>query len=449
MADRKNDFTKGSVVGNIMSMALPMTLAQIINLLYNIVDRIYIARIPVNGTIALTGLGLTFPIITLISAFSNLFGMGGAPLCSIARGAKNEERAKNIMKCSYTLLVVTGIILTVIVFLFMKPILYLFGASDITFSYARDYLQIYLIGTVFVMISLGMNQFINAQGFGKVGMCTVLCGAVTNIVLDPILIFGFHMGVQGAGLATVISQGLSMIWVLLFLKSDKAILRLSPKEFYFDRVLAKQISTVGVSGFTLAATNSAVQIVCNMKLQQYGGDLYIGVMTVLNSVRDILTMPVQGISNGAQPVLGYNYGARVYDRVKKSIRFMSTACCIYTTVAWLVVVVAPEFFIRIFNGNEALIRAGVPALHMYFFGFVFMSLQFSGQATFVALGKAKQATFFSIFRKIIIVVPLTMILPGMFGLGIKGVFLAEPISNLVGGLASFLTMYITVYRKLE
>lgn len=448
MMEGKNDFTKGSIPRNIMNMALPMTLAQIINLMYNIVDRIYIGRIPIEGTLALTGLGLTFPVITILSAFANLFGMGGAPLCSIARGKKEHQRAGNLMKCSYTLLVITGIFLMVICFLFMKPIMYAFGASDTIYPYARDYLQIYLLGTVFVMISLGMNNFINAQGFGKIGMYTILCGAVSNIILDPVFIFGFHLGVRGAAIATVISQGISAFFALRFLSSKKAILRLNPRQFFVDRKLAKEITAMGVSGFTLAATNGAVQIVCNSQLQTFGGDLYIGVMTILNSVRDILTMPVTGITNGAQPVIGFNYGAGEYQRVKESIRFITLSCLLYTGLAWLCVVLFPEIFIHIFNGSEEIMKAAVPALHIYFFGFIFMTLQFSGQASFVALGKAKQATFFSIFRKIVIVVPLAIFLPYIRELGVNGVFWSEPISNLIGGVACFSTMIITVWRKL-
>ena len=444
----KNDFTKGSIPRNIMNMALPMTLAQIINLMYNIVDRIYIGRIPIEGTLALTGLGLTFPIITILSAFANLFGMGGAPLCSIARGKKQHQRAGNLMKCSYTLLVITGIFLMVICFLFMKPLMYAFGASDTIYPYARDYLQIYLLGTVFVMISLGMNNFINAQGFGKIGMYTILCGAVSNIILDPVFIFGFHLGVRGAAIATVISQGISALFALRFLSSRKAILRLNPRQFFVDKKLAKEITAMGVSGFTLAATNGAVQIVCNSQLQTFGGDLYIGVMTILNSVRDILTMPVTGITNGAQPVIGFNYGAGEYQRVKESIRFITLSCLLYTGLAWLCVVLFPEIFIHIFNGSEEIMKAAIPALHIYFFGFIFMTLQFSGQASFVALGKAKQATFFSIFRKIVIVVPLAIFLPYIGELVVNGVFWSEPISNLIGGVACFSTMMITVWRKL-
>lgn len=446
--EEHNDFTKGSIPKNIMSMALPMTLAQVINLLYNIVDRIYIGRIPVEGTLALTGLGLTFPVITILSAFANLFGMGGAPLCSIARGKKEYKRAENLMKCSYTLLVFTGVGLMAVGFIFMKPVLYAFGASDVIYPYARDYLQLYLLGTAFVMISLGMNNFINAQGFGKIGMYTILCGAVSNLVLDPVFIFGFHLGVRGAAIATVLSQCFSAFFAIKFLSGPRAILRLNPKKFFLDWKLAKEITAMGISGFTLAATNGAVQIVCNAQLQNFGGDLYIGVMTILNSVRDILTMPVTGITNGAQPVIGFNYGAGENRRVRESIRFITGACLLYTSLAWLCVVLFPELFIHIFNGSGELMEEAVPALHIYFFGFIFMTLQFSGQATFVALGKAKQATFFSIFRKIVIVVPLAVLLPYIKQLGVNGVFWSEPISNLIGGTACFMTMMLTVWRKL-
>lgn len=447
--EEKNDFTKGSIPKNIMNMALPMTLAQVINLLYNIVDRIYIGRIPVEGTLALTGLGLTFPVITILSAFANLFGMGGAPLCSIARGKKENQRAGDIMRCSYTLLLITGVLLTVVCFLFMKPILYAFGASDAIYPYARDYLQVYLLGTVFVMMSLGMNNFINSQGFGKIGMYTILCGAVSNIILDPIFIFGFHLGVRGAAIATVVSQGLSAFFALKFLSGRKAILRLNPKQFFVNGTLAKEIMAMGISGFTLSATNGAVQIACNAQLQTFGGDLYIGVMTILNSVRDILTMPVTGITGGAQPVIGFNYGAGEYKRVKESIGFITISCLVYTALAWLCVVLFPEIFIHIFNGNARMMEAAVPALHIYFFGFIFMTLQFSGQTAFVALGKAKQATFFSIFRKIVIVVPLAVLLPYVGNLGVDGVFWSEPISNLIGGVACFSAMILMVWRKLS
>ena len=314
---------------------------------------------------------------------------------------------------------------------------------------AGAYLTIYLIGSVFVMVGLGMNSFINSQGFGKTGMLTVLLGAVVNIVLDPVFIFLFHMGVQGAALATVISQLLSAAWVMRFLTGKKAIYRLRVSKMKIQPKLTREITALGLSGFIMSITNSAVQIVCNATLQQFGGDLYVGVMTVLNSIREVLTMPVTGLTNGAQPVLGYNFGAGQYARVRSGIRFMSIVCIAFTTAAWIILMLIPEVFIHIFNSSPELIEKGVPALNLYFFGFFMMSLQFAGQSTFVALGKSRQAVFFSLLRKAFIVVPLTLWLPHVFGLGVNGVFLAEPISNFIGGSASFFTMLATVWPMLK
>lgn len=446
---RNNDFTKGSVPKSILSLALPMTLAQLINILYNIVDRMYIGRIPNASTLALTGIGVTFPIITIIMAFANLFGMGGAPLCSIARGKGDNEEAEKIMGNSFALLIISGITLTVLGLIFKKPLLFLFGASDATFSYANDYIGIYLLGTIFVMISLGMNSFINSQGFGRIGMMTILLGAIINIILDPIFIFIFNMEVKGAAFATIISQFLSALWVLKFLTGKNTILKLKFKNFKINLSILKRIISLGLSSFIMALTNSTVQIICNITLQSYGGDLYVGIMTVINSIREIIMMPVSGITNGSQPVLGFNYGAKEYKRVRSGIKFMSIVCILYTTFIWLILRMFPEFFIRIFNSEPELIQNGVPSMNIYFFGFFAMSLQFSGQSTYVALGRSKQAVFFSLLRKIIIVVPLTLILPRMFNLGTTGVFLAEPISNFLGGTACYVTMLFTVWPSLK
>lgn len=443
-----NDFSKGSVIKNIVSLSLPMTLAQLINVLYNVVDRIYIGRIPEHATLSLTGLGLALPVISLVTAFANLFGMGGAPLCSIERGRGNLDEAERIMGNSFAMMLLFGVLLTVLGLLFKRPLMYLFGASDATFPYADAYITIYLLGSIFVMIGLGMNSFINSQGFGKIGMMTVLLGAVTNIILDPIFIFLFHMGVKGAALATIISQFLSAAWVVKFLVSDKAILKLKREAMKVKAERIKKIVGLGLSGFTMAITNCSVQIACNATLQTYGGDLYVGVMTVINSLREVMSMPVAGITNGAQPVMGYNYGAEEYKRVKEAIRFMSVSVIIYTTAAWALVHGLPEFFIRIFNQDADLIEACIPALQIYFFGFFMMSLQFAGQAVFVALGKSKSAVFFSIFRKVIIVIPLTLFLPTFRNLGTSGVFLAEPVSNFIGGIVCFGTMLLTVWPEL-
>lgn len=449
MADTRNDFSKGNVVENILRLAVPMTMAQLINVLYNIIDRIYIGRMQTDATLALTGLGLCLPIISMVIAFANLFGMGGAPLCSIERGRGNVDEAEKIMGNSFVLLVVFGLGLTVLGLVFKRPMLYLFGASDLTYPYADQFISIYLLGTVFVMMGLGMNSFINSQGFGTVGMMTVLLGAAANIILDPIFIFVLDMGVRGAALATVISQFLSALWTVKFLTGRKAILKLRPSCFRLKKYRVGNIVALGMSGFTMAITNSSVQIMYNASLQHYGGDLYVGVMTVINSVREVISMPVSGLTNSAQPVMGFNYGAGEYGRVKRVIVFVSVISIAYTTAMWGLVHGFPEFFIRIFNQDPQLLEAGVPAMRIYYFGFFFMSLQFAGQSVYVALGKAKRAVFFSILRKVVIVIPLIFLIPGIFGNGTSGVFMAEPISNLIGGGACFITMLVTVWPELS
>ena len=442
-AKKENDFSKGSVISNILKLALPMTLAQLINVLYNIVDRVYIGMIPENATLSLTGLGLCLPIISMVIAFANLFGMGGAPLCSIERGRGNKKEAEAIMGNAFVMMVAVGILLTILGLIFKRPMLYLFGASDATISYADSYITIYLLGNIFVMTGLGMNSFINSQGFGTVGMMTVLLGAITNII------FVFHMGVRGAALATILSQCLSAIWILTFLTGKRAILKLRPSAMKLEGGRILRIVGLGMSGFTMAITNSSVQVMYNAMLQRFGGDLYVGIMTVINSVREVISMPVNGMTNSSQPVMGFNYGAGEYGRVRKSIVFVSVACIIYTVIMWLFVHECPEFFIRIFNREGELVEAGIPAMRVYFFGFFMMSLQFSGQAVFVGLGKSKKAVFFSIFRKVIIVIPLILMLPTVFGLGTTGILMAEPISNFIGGVACFGTMLFTVWPELK
>lgn len=443
-----NDFSKGKVWRNIIAQAVPLILAQLVQILYNVVDRVYIGHLPGEDNIALTGVGLVFPITILIMAFTCLFSMGGNPLFAMARGARDEDKAEKIMGNVFSLLTLSSIALMVLCYIFRRPILYLFGASDASYVYADAYLTIYLLGTPFAMITSGMNGFINGQGFPRIGMLTTIIGAVLNLILDPIFIYGLDMGVGGAALATIISQIVSSIWVLKFLTGKKALLHIKKKYFKIDLKLAKEISTLGMAGFIMQGTNCLVQIVCNTTLQRWGGDIYVSVMTILNSVREILSLPVMGIANGAQPVLGYNYGAKEYHRVKEGIRFTSLIGTAYTVVAWILVMLLPEFLISIFSNDVTTLELGPSALNLYFFGYFFMAFQFAGQSIFQGLGKAKQAIFFSLFRKVVIVVPLTLILPS-FGLGVNGVFLAEPISNAIGGLACFLTMWFTLYRKLE
>lgn len=447
MTEQKHDFGTGSVERNIINMAVPMTVAQVLNLLYNLVDRMYIGHIPGASSLALTGVGITFPVISMITAFASLYGMGGAPLCSMARGKRDYEKARRIMQDAFWMLVITGILLTIVGFLIERPLLYALGASDVTYPYASAYLKIYFIGNLFVMIGLGMNPFVNAQGFGTTGMVTVGLGAVINILLDPLFIFVFHLGVQGAAAATVLSQLASAIWVVLFLMGKKPMLRLSLRWQMPDWNLVRQIVTLGMANFIVNFTNSLVQVVCNRQLQVYGGDLYVGVMTVLTSVRDVATMVVHGITSGAQPVISFNYGAGLKTRVKRGIRFMTVVCIVYTCIVWVLTLAFPEVFISMFNAEPDLVAAAVPSMHLYFFGFCFMALQFAGQSTFQALGEARYAITFSIFRKVVIVVPLTILLPLIPALGLKGVFIAEPISNVVGGCACFFTMLAVVWFK--
>lgn len=449
MKARQTDFSQGKVSRNILSVAVPMTVAQLLNLLYNIVDRMFIGRIPEVGTLALTGVGLCFPLITMISAFTLLFGSGGSPLCAMARGRGDEKEAGLLMGNTFAMLLITAAVLMLVGYLFHRPILYAFGASDMTFPFAGVYIRIYLAGTVFVMITLGMNPFINSQGFARIGMLTVLLGAVCNTILDPVFIFVFHLGVAGAALATILSQALSALWVMRFLTGSEAELKLTRASMRLSAARVLSIVRLGMSGFFMAFTNSLSQIACNVNLQHYGGDLYVGIMTVLNSVREIFTMPVTGLTNGASPVLSFNYGEGAYHKVLEGIRFVTIACILFTLAAWGVLWIFPEFFIRLFNSDPELIEAGVPALHTFFFGFVFMALQFAAQSTFVALGKSGRATFFSLFRKVVIVVPLTFLLPRLWNLGVNGVFWAEPISNLIGGCASFFTMLLTVVPELR
>ena len=430
----------------LVQLAIPAVVAQIINLLYNIVDRIYIGHIPGVGAAALTGVGLFTPILMLINACAMLAGSGGAPRAAISMGKKDNKTAEKILGNCFVILLLMAVALTVLFFAFAPQLLTLFGASDQTLPYGVDYARIYILGSIFVLIVMGMNPFINAQGFGKTGMFTVVIGAVINIVLDPIFIFLMDMGVKGAALATVIAQGVSAVWVLQFLTGRRSILKLRRRCLPLQGKRVRRIIALGLSGFCMNMTNSLVQVVCNATLQFYGGDLYVGIMTIINSVREVFFMPVHGLTNGSQPVMGYNYGAGKYGRVRQSIRFGCGLTVAYAAAFWALAMAFPGLMIQIFNDEPEVIQAGIPALRIYFALFIPMSLQSAGQAVFVALGRSKQAVFFSLLRKAIINAPLTVILP--IWIGTNGVFIAEAVSQLVGGLACFVTMYCTVYRPL-
>lgn len=443
-----NDFSKGKIWKIIVAQAVPLTLAQIVQLFYNIVDRIYIGHLSGVDGAALAGVGLTFPVIALIGAFTSLFGTGGSTLFAIVRGAKEDKKAELIIGNVFFLLSVCSIILFAFVFLFCRQILYLFGASNNSYIYAGAYMKIYLFGTSFSMLSAGLNGFINAQGFPKTGMLTTVLGAALNLILDPLFIFAFHMGVGGAALATVISQAVSAVWVLRFLVGKKALLRLKRENIHVDWKCTKDIIAIGISGFVMQSTTSLVQVFYNKTLLTYGGDLYVGIMAVLTSVRDLTTLTVQGLNNGAQPVMGYNYGAGENQRVKEGIRFSIVAGFVYTSVIWLLVSCFPREIMGLFSGEDTLIEAGIPGLKIFFFAFFFLAFHMAGQTVFLALGQAKKAVFFSMLRKVMLVIPLVLLLPRL-GLGVNGVFMSEPLANFTAGLICFVTMWRTVYQKLD
>ena len=449
---RKNDFSQGSIPKNILSLAIPLTVAQLTVVLYNVVDRAFIGHIDAIGRDAFTGIGLVMPVTYIITAFANLCGTGGAPLCSIARGEGDEGRASRIMGVSFTFLLLLGAALTAVFYLFHEPFLYLVGGSPDTVEHARSYLLIYLAGTIPVMIGLGMNPFINAQGFGRTGMMTTLLGAVINLILDPLFIFVLGMGVRGAALATVIAQVCSAAWVLAFLTGRRAILRLDRGSLGLDGPILRRVCGLGLTGFTFSVTNSLVQAIGNAQLQSYGapsgtGDLYVAAMTAITSVREIVFQPIRGLTQGAQPVLGYNYGAGRYGRVRESIRFLTVSCLAYNVVVWLLLLAFPGVFILLFNDDPALLEVGVKTMRIYYAAYVMMSFQMIGQNTFVALGRAKQAVFFSLWRKVVLVMPLMLVFPRFWGPA--GVFAAEPVSDVIGGGICYLTMMATVGREMR
>lgn len=448
---KRIDFEHGTVTGNILGAALPMLVAQILNLLYNIVDRIYIARIPNIGTAALGAVGLCFPLIVVITAFSNLFGSGGAPLFSIYRGKGEPQRAANVMNTSFTMVCVCAVVLMAVGFIFARPLLVLFGASTDALVYAYPYLMIYLIGTLPSMIATGMNPFINAQGYSTIGMTSVAVGAVANLLLDPLFIFVLGFGVQGAAIATVISQALSAVFVFVFLtrKSELKVRFLKKKEFSECIGYAKNIVSLGTAGFIMQLTNSLVSICCNNILSDVGGDIYISVMTIVSSVRQLVETPIYAMNEGTSPILSYNYGACRPARVRKAMAVMSTMILGYTAVMWSIIILFPNALIGIFSSDAALMQDAVPALKQYFAAFICMDFQYIGQTVFKSLNKKKQAIFFSLLRKVFIVVPLTYMMPYMFHIGTAGVFLAEPASNVIGGTLCLVVMLCTILPELK
>lgn len=448
---KRVDFENGTIMQNILGTALPMLVAQILNLLYNVVDRIYIARIPQIGTTALGAVGLCFPLIVMISAFANLFGSGGAPLFSIERGQKQTKQALHVMDTSFTMLCAGGTALMGIVFAFAQPLLTLFGASADAMVYALPYLQVYLIGTLPSMIAVGMNPFINAQGYSTMGMFSVSIGAITNLLLDPLFIFVLHFGVRGAAIATVLSQCLAAGFVLFFLmgKAELRVRLLHKDEIPHCLGYAKSIISLGTAGFIMQLTNSLVTICCNNVLVVTGGDIYISVMTIISSVRQLVETPIYAITEGASPVISYNYGAHRATRVFKAGLVMAVMVLIYTAIMWSIILLMPYTLIRVFSSDTELVADCIPMLKLYFSAFIFMDLQYIGQTVFKSLNKKRQAIFFSLLRKVFIVVPLTYLLPYAFHMGTDGVFMAEPVSNVIGGSLCFIVMLCTVLSELK
>lgn len=446
MGKVENNFAIGSVSKHIINLAVPMIVAQLINVLYNVVDRIYIGRIPGEATLAMGGLGLCLPLISIINAFANLFGMGGAPLCSIARGRGDNEEAEKIMGNSFMLLIIFSVVLMVVGFIFKEDLLWLFGASANTIGYANDYMTIYLLGTLFVLIGLGMNSFINSQGFAKIGMLTVLLGAVTNIILDPIFIFVFNMGVKGAALATILSQALSAFWVLKFLMGKKTILRIKKQYLKIEPKTYLPCLALGMSPFVMQSTESIISVCFNSSLLKYGGDIAVGSMTILSSIMQFSMLPLQGLTQGAQPIISFNYGARKAERVKKAFFLQLIACVVFSGLIWAIAMFVPNLFIGIFTPDPDLTAYTKWAIRIYMAVSIIFGLQIGCQQTFVAIGNAKVSLFLAVLRKIILLIPLIFLLPNFFEDKAMAVFLAEPVADVIA-VTTTVCMFTFQFRK--
>lgn len=440
----RNDEKLGTApLGRLMlSLALPTVLAQLINVLYNIVDRIYIGHMQGDGNLALTGVGVTLPIITLIAAFSAFAGAGGAPLAAIELGKKDERKASLIMGNSAWMLVFFSIVLTIVFLIFKVPILYAFGASSKTIAYANEYITIYLLGTIFVQLALGLNAFISGQGAAKAAMLSVLIGAVINIVLDPIFIFALHLGVRGAAFATVISQFVSAVWVVSFLKSKRSVLYL--KLVRPDKSLILKIAALGIAPFVMQSTESLVTITFNTGLQRYGGDLYVGSMSILMSIMQLIVIPVNGITQGVQPIVSYNYGAGNRLRVKETVIRLVSVCLLGTLILAGVAIFCPGIYASMFTNDAELVALTCRIMPIFFLGIAIFGIQAACQSTFLALGQAKVSLFIAMLRKIILLIPLALILPKF--LGVKGIYIAEPVSDVISVIVTSVLCVITLKR---
>lgn len=429
----------------LLKLAAPTVVAQLVNLLYNIVDRIYIGHMPQVGALALTGIGLCFPVVYLIGAFTMLIAQGGAPRAAIAMGEGDNDRAEQIMGGCFTCLVIIAVALTALFWLFGEQLLWIFGCSEETIVYALPYMRIYSSGSLFVMMALGMNMFVTTQGFATVSMRTVLIGAISNIILDPIFIYGLDMGVEGAALATVISQAISGIWVVRFLTGEKTTLRLKRNTLRPSWRLMAPVLALGVSPFVMQSTEALLNISFNSSLQRYGGDVAVGAMTVASTIMQIVWIPAQGLGQGAQPIISYNYGARNAQRVKEAFFMLLKVSCAFMLTFWLLVQLFPRFFISIFNNDPQLVDTTVWALRVYTAVLGLFGIQMSVQQTFTAIGKAKASLFIACLRKVILLIPLIFILPIFFENKVLAVFLAEPVSDFISVTASAITFYF-VFR---
>lgn len=446
--NKKGEFGEGSILRHILTLAFPLVIAETVHVLYSIVDRMFLSRLEGVGTLALSGVGIVFPLISLINAFSSFVSSGGQSICSIKRGSGDTNGAENILCVSFTLLLIFGTVLTLAFSIFSKNLIRILGSDESVFPYAYDYFRIYTIGIIFSLISLGMNVFLTLQGHSVIGMFTVLIGAVLNTLLDPLFIFKFNMGVKGAAIATVISQGVSAVWVVCFLLRRKTKLRL--RRLSLKKEDVKSILSLGVSGFMFKATNSLTQGVVNVVLKIYGGvqsTLYIASFSIINSLRDFVSIPNTALTSSMQPVCSYNYGAEKYKRVRTSIWITLIIVLSYSLIMWAFVFFSPSVVARIFTPDEELVKIASPCIRIYFSLFFMMAFQSVGQNTFISLNYPKKAVFFSLFRKAILVVPLTLIFP-LF-IGVNGVFYAEAVSQGVGGACCFITMLCTVYRSLK
>ncbi len=444
-----NDLGNDSVGKLLLKLAVPAITAQVINALYNVVDRMYIGHIKDVGAAALTGIGVGFPIIMLISAFSSLIGMGGAPRAAISMGRGENDEAENILgNCTITLVTIS-IILTIFFLIFREPLLLAFGASQNTLKYASSYLGIYVLGTIFVQISLGLNSFINTQGFATISMATVMIGAISNIILDPVFIFGFNMGVNGAALATVISQAISAIWVLSFLLGDKTKLKIKSKYFKLNKNIILPVFALGLSPFVMQSTESLLNVCFNSSLQKYGGDIAVGAMTILSSTMQFAMLPLSGLTQSAQPIISFNYGAKKVDRVKKTFKILLISCLIFSTIVWALTLAFPQMFAKIFTSDTQLIDKTIWSMRIYMGGVFMLGTQTACQNTFVSLGQAKISLFLALLRKIILLIPFIYILPLFFEDKVFAVFLAEPVADILAATCTSIVFSMKIKKILN